>query len=87
MGKFKGNGLTQAVVTQNDSSILEFNTKEEIEIACHEENRKKFTQTNDTPVMYGVLEKDIGYDGTSEACKQILDGTYIPPPLALTLIL
>ena len=39
-GKFKGNGLTQAVVTQADGSILEFNTKEEIELACHEENKK-----------------------------------------------
>ena len=30
LGKFKGNGLTQAVVTLNDSSIFEINTKEEI---------------------------------------------------------
>ena len=60
LGKFKGNGLTQAVVTKNDGSILEFNTKEEIEIACHEENRKKFAQTNNTPIVHGALAKDVG---------------------------
>ena len=78
-GKFKGNGLTQAVVTQTDGSVLEFNTKEEIELACHVENRKKFTQTNNTPAMHGPLAEELGYDGTSAVCQQILEGTYIPP--------
>ena len=30
--------------------------------------------------MTGTLADDLGFDGTSEVCQQILDGVYIPPP-------
>ena len=30
--------------------------------------------------MQGALAEDIGYDGTSMICQQILEGTYITPP-------
>ena len=78
-GKMKGQGLTQAVVTQ-DGSIKEFTTKEDIESACHAKNKKKFSQTNNTPVMTEPLAEKLGYDGLLSVCQQILDGTYTPPP-------
>ena len=38
LGKLNGHGLTQAIVTQEDGSILDFTAKEDIEQACLEEN-------------------------------------------------
>ena len=80
MGKLHGNGITTAQVTQNDGTIREYTTKEDIEQACLDENKKKFSQTNSTPLMMGSLADELGFDGTSEVCQQILDGVYIPPP-------
>ena len=79
-GKMNGQGITSACVTQEDGTVIEHTTKEDIERACHEENFKKFSQTNNTPAMMGQLADDIGYDGTSDVCQKILEGTYIPPP-------
>ena len=79
-GKIQGGGLTHVTVNQDDGSHLEYTRKEDIEHACLEENRKKFSQTNNTPAMIGQLADELGYDGTSEACKQILNGTYTTPP-------
>ena len=78
-GKTQGQGLTTACVTQDDGTVIKYTTKEEIERACHEENSKKFSQTNNTPAMIGPLTEDIGYDGTSNVCQQILNGVYISP--------
>ena len=75
-----GGGLTKVTVTQEDGTVIEYTEKEDIERACLEENRIKFSQTENSPVMTGVLAEEIGYDGTSDVCKRILEGTYIPPP-------
>ena len=45
-------GLSKASVKDGDETI-ELTTKEEIEDACHQENRSKFSQTNATPLMQG----------------------------------
>ena len=79
-GKMHGGGLTKVTVTQPDGTIIEHTEKEAIEQACHKENSIKFSQTEHTPTMAGILADEIGFDGTSEVCRQILDGTYIPPP-------
>ena len=72
-------GLTKVVATSADGSTIEVSDKEGIEQACHEENRKKFSQTNSTPLMSGQLADEIGYTGTSAACQRVLEGTYDPP--------
>ena len=79
-GKLNGAGITTAWVTKDDGTVIEYTSKEDIERACHEENEKKFSQTNNTPVMRGTLAEEIGFDGTSEVCKLILNGEYVPPP-------
>ena len=73
-------------MTQTDNSVLEYNTKEEIEISGHKKTEKN-TQTNNTPIMHGDLAEDVGYDESFTMCQQILDETYISPPLVLTNIL
>ena len=39
--KIYGGGLTKVSVRQEDGSIIEYTSKDEIENACHEENREK----------------------------------------------
>ena len=61
LGELKGNGLTKAMVTEEDGTIIEFNTKESIEMRCHAENKKKFSQTNHTPAIQGKLVEELGF--------------------------
>ena len=58
---------------------LELTQKESIENVCHKENKKKFIQTNNTLVIRGKLQEELGFIEDSLACKQILAGLYIPP--------
>ena len=61
-------------------STKEVTSKVGIEQACHSENYSKYSQSNNTPTMHGPLAAEIGFIGTSPACRQILAGTYKPPP-------
>ena len=79
-GKINGGGLTHVTVTDADGTKHEYTEKDDIEEACHRENHAKFSQTNNTPPMMGTLAEELGFDGTSEACRDILCGNYIPPP-------
>ena len=78
MGKVQ-HGLTQIEVTDGDGT-REVTDKIGIENACHIENNSKYSQTNNTPMMRGQLAAEIGFIGTSPACRDILAGTYNPPP-------
>ena len=70
MGKLQC-GLTKASVQEGDN-VKELTQKTEIEDACHQENHQKYSQTNDTPLMQGQLATEIGFIGTSPACRAIL---------------
>ena len=70
--KIQGGRLTHVTVIQEDGSSLKYTSKDDIEQACLEENCKKFSQTSNTPAMIGQLADELGYDQTSEACKQIV---------------
>jgi hypothetical protein len=45
-----------------------------------QENQKKFLQTRNTPCMREPLRSALGSIGETDACKEILRGTYNPPP-------
>ena len=70
-------GLDKVGVMVNNSYI-ELTQKEEIKNACHEENKKKFKQTSNTSAIKGLLAKDLGFIGNSQACSQILNGYSLP---------
>ena len=72
-------GLTSVEVDDGDG-VKEVSCKVNIEQACHTENYSKYSQTNNTPTMSGQLAAEIGFIGTSPACREILAGTYEPPP-------
>ena len=78
MGKIS-TGLSKASYTDNNET-KEATDKDTLEHVIHEENAGKYSQTNITPLMSGQIAAEIGYLGTSTACKQILEGSYIPPP-------
>jgi hypothetical protein len=77
LGNIKSEGLLFISVAQ-DNEIIEVTSKEEIELACHEENAKKFTQTNNMPAIKGGLLQELEFLGDIEACEQILQSLYIP---------
>ena len=57
----------------------ECTTQQDISIACIIDNKKRFSQTFDTPPMCAALIDRIGYDAEKEGGKQILDGTFVSP--------
>ena len=80
MGKLQS-GLTTVTTGDSDNNI-ELVHKADMEEACHQENWKKYSQTNDTPMMQEEMVDLVGYVGTSPACADILNGTFIPPSSA-----
>ena len=54
LGKTNGGDLSKVLVLQN-GEWQELTRKEDIERACHEENRVKFCQTNNTLAMQELL--------------------------------
>ena len=65
--------------TDTEGQRVECFTKWEVEEACIEENRERFTQNKDTPFLSSSLLEDIGYLAEKEGADQILQGNYIPP--------
>ena len=78
LGKTFGSGLTRVSIQDENGSLQEVTDKQGIESACIESNRVKSMQTEDTPPMTSPLVDDLGFDGTSPACQDILRGTYTP---------
>jgi hypothetical protein len=72
--------ITFVEVHDSGGNLVERATKEEVELACMEENEQHFRQANDTPFMKSPLVEDFGYLGIGENARAVLDGTYVPPP-------
>ena len=60
--------------------IQKMTSKTDIEQAILDEHARRFTQASDTPFLLEPLYSLIGPLGVSEACDQILQGTFAPPP-------
>jgi hypothetical protein len=69
-------------VETNDAggNRVERATKEEVEQACMDENEQRFRQANNTPFMKSPLVEEFGYLGIGEKAREVLEGTYTPPP-------
>ena len=68
--------ISQVYETENGRAHLR-STKSEVERAIVRANDQKFRQTNDTPTMSTLIE-DFGFLGNTNACHDILQGTYVP---------
>jgi len=77
------NGLNQvtAPTSQTDSTRLTLTTKIELENACLEEARCRFTQAANTPMLQTPMIDLLGMDNMeSKTFHQILQGTFECPP-------
>ena len=77
MGKVQS-GLTH--VEENTLAGKEDIKKKYLENVCHDDNRRKFSQTSNTPLMHGRISQEIGLDGTSGRFLNIMQGHYNEPP-------
>lgn len=79
LNKLKGGGVTQVEVEREDGSLEEITTKRGIEKAGMNENKEKYSQTNNTPCMKEPLKSMLAYNGNTEAGREILDGNFKVP--------
>ena len=61
------------------SSKEEITDKKYVEYACHDENRKKFSQTSNTTLMHGKLFQEIVFYITSDICQRYCREIIMPP--------
>ena len=80
IGKERLAGLMIVEAPNEDGTWSEVTEKNEIEEACINENKRRFTQCHNTPFLQSPLIDDFGYLGVGEAAGRVLDGTYTPPP-------
>ena len=62
-----------------DGTTKELTSRTDIELACLQENFSKYTQTEDTVCMQEPLRSLLGKTGTTEFCRNILEGTAVFP--------
>ena len=72
-------GLNRAVAPNALGQWVEVNTKETLEEALKEENSRRFTQANDTPLMRGKLYDELSILPSHEITSALLDGSYLAP--------
>ena len=60
---------------------MECTTKEEIEAACLDENKRRFTQANNTTFASDLITSQIDYLATNEISEFILKGDCVDLPL------
>jgi hypothetical protein len=68
--------ISEVEDTINNEVVL-LTEQHQVEQAIITANDKKYRQTNDTPLMSELLP-DVGFLGTAPACKDILNGDYVP---------
>ena len=80
-GKLVGrSALMYVTYLDEDGHKMEAKSKEEMEAACLEEAKQRFTQVNDTPLLQPPMYSEVGPTGFGPAAAEILDGSYHPPP-------
>ena len=62
-----------------EGNWIEYTNKTDIEVACFQENSRRFRQADQTPFMISPLLDEVGLLGMGPATVGILDGTYQPP--------
>ena len=71
--------MTKIEVENGNNETIEVTSKEGIERACMQENKRKYLQIRHTPCLMEPLRLELGWDGNTVAGEQILQGTYQVP--------
>ena len=77
--KVQGKGVTKVEIHTQDNGTAEITSKEGIERACLQENKKKYLQIRHTPCLVEPLKSELGWEAQTLAGEQILEGTYQVP--------
>ncbi len=80
LGKGSNKGTTKIEIQMEDGSIREITDPEEMNGHIADENRSKFYQTRNCPLLREELLKDLGLLGDGPEVINVLNGTYSPPP-------
>ena len=79
--KKRQSGTTKIQVQDGESGYKEITKKREMEKYIIAENESKFHQTERRcPLLHGQLYRDLGLIGDGPRVKDVLAGTYEPPP-------
>ena len=79
LGNVNGGAIARIEV-ETEEGLVEMTSQEDVE--CHTMNMcaEWFCLTENTPPMTEPLRSALGFLGTSVAARQILAGTFVPPP-------
>ena len=77
----KLNKLSVSMVEVNapDGTIMELVERQQLELACVQENHKKYDQTKETICMQEPFRSLLGTTGNTEFCNAVLSGTHVLP--------
>ena len=79
-GKLRSGGVSVNTTIDEDGQRKDVSDKRQMEAVIMEENKKKFSQTNNSPFMTDPLLHDFGYLGATTSTAEVLAGTYTPSP-------
>lgn len=74
--KIDNTSISELTETRNGEEIR-LTSRHEIEEAIIKANDNKYRQTNETPLMSELLP-DFGFLGSTQRCKDVLSGDYVP---------
>jgi hypothetical protein len=67
-------------MVETEDGLMEMISQEDVEHHTMQMCADRFRLTENTPPMMEPLRSALGFLGTTAAARQILAGTYIPPP-------
>jgi len=75
-GKMRKGGITTVIGPDASGNRTEYHQKSDIEMACLQENERRFNQAKNTPFMVPPLFEQVGSLGTGPGAEAILNGTF-----------
>ena len=79
LGTKGGKGTSKIEIELPDGTIKEITDPDEMNEYIVDENREKFHQTRNCPLLFEQLLADLGLMGDGPEAINVLNGTYIPP--------
>ena len=79
LGKYSNSGTCKIEVSNPDGTTKEVTDPDEMNDHIADENRSKFHQTENCPLLEENILKDLGLLGDGPEIINVLNGTYIPP--------
>ena len=79
IGKTRKPAPTTAETVDEDRTVTQYHTKDDVERAIHNEIGPRFSRAGSIQIYNGPLFKLVGYNADTEAGMEILKETFKPP--------